>query len=43
MGAYLISPDGKKYPQNMDYFKLMSDIEEAETKELNIPECFLID
>ncbi len=43
MGAYVLSPDGKRYPQNMDFLRPISDMDEAEIKEAGIPECFLID
>lgn len=43
MGAHVITPDGKRYPQNMDNLRLVNDMDSAEIKELNIPECFLAD
>ena len=43
MGAYVLSADGSRYPQNLDNLRLISDFDEAEIKQYNIPECFLID
>lgn len=43
MGAHVIAPDGTRYPQNLDNLRLISDFDEAEIKEYQIPECFLID
>lgn len=42
MGAYVITPDGKRYPQNLDFLRPVNDMDEAEIKEANIPEYFLI-
>ena len=43
MGAHIIAPDGTRYPQNLDNLRLISDFDEDEIRENNIPECFLID
>lgn len=43
MGAYVLSPDGKRYPQNMDYLRPITDMDEAEINEAQIIECFLAD
>ena len=43
MGAHIIAPDGTRYPQNMDYLIPISDFDEAEIRQYNIPQSFLID
>jgi len=43
MGAHVLSPDGSRYPQNLDNLRLISDFDEAEIREYQIPACFLID
>lgn len=43
MGAHVLSPDGKRYPQNLDYLRPLNEMDDKEIKESNIPECFLID
>lgn len=41
MGAYVIGPDLKRYPQRMDYLIFLKDVVDEEIQELNIPEFFL--
>ena len=43
MGAHILSPEGKKYSQNMDNLKPVSDMSNEEISELNIPASFLVD
>ena len=43
MGAHVISPDGKKYPQNLDNLIPVNELSDEEIKEYNIPGYFLID
>jgi hypothetical protein len=42
-GAHVLSPDGKRYPQNMDYLRPVNEMSDEEIWESNIPEFFLID
>jgi hypothetical protein len=43
MGAKVLSPNGKTYPQNLDYLRPVNEMDDKEIKEYNIPKCFLID
>lgn len=42
-GAHVLSPDGKRYPQNLDYLRPVSEMTDEEIKEYNIPNFFLND
>jgi len=41
-GAHVISPGGKKYPQNLDNLIPISEMTDEQIASSNIPQCFLI-
>ena len=41
-GAHIISPDGKRYPQNLDYLRPINEMTDEEIAASKIPQCFLI-